>query len=83
MDTETIKERIERWKILADIFLKENAKVFVKDIYDNWYFCNIIFNGEDSIHVQNFKGKRKLEKDRIYWANVTKFVKYVPEEGEE
>jgi len=83
METDTnIQEKIERWKILADVFIKENTKAFVKDIYDNWYFCYIIFNGVDSVHVQHFKGKKKFEKERIYWANITKFTKYIPEERE-
>jgi len=82
MVTETnIQDKIERWRVLADIFIRENSKVFIKDIFDNYYFCEILFVGEDSVHIQSFKGKRMYEKDRIYWANIVKFDKY--EEREE
>jgi len=80
-----LMEKIQRWKLLADLFIKENARAFVKDIYDNWYPCYILFSGEDSVHVQHFEGKKKGEKDRIYWANVVKFDKHNSEniEGKE
>ena len=34
MDTETKKEK-------AIIFLKNNIRAFIKDSYDNYYFCDI------------------------------------------
>lgn len=79
METETVKQRIERLKIKADILLKENKKAFVKDIYGNYYFCYILFHGENKLLIENFKGKR-LEygkiKEEIYWVDIVDIDEY-------
>ena len=75
MDNE-IRETIERFKIKAEGFLRNNQRTFIVDIKNTYYFCYIIFVGEDSVHVQNFKGSRKAEKERIYWSDVLKFEEY-------
>ena len=83
METESIKKEIERYKIKAELFLKDNIKAFIKDTSDNYYFCHIIFAGEDCIHVQHFKGKKKLEKERIFYVDIIKFVEYDDSIGNE
>jgi len=75
-----IREKIERWKIKAEGFLKTNTRAFIVDVSDTYYFCEILFVGEDVIHIQNFKGPRMYEKERIYWADVVKFEEYKQEE---
>ena len=76
-----IRDKIERWKIKAEIFLKNDTKAFIIDVTDQYYFCEVIFVGEDCIHVQGFKGKLSGEKSRIYWSDIIKFEEY-REEGE-
>ena len=76
METESIKEKIERYKIKADLFLKSKIKTFIKDTLDNYYFCYIIFAGDECIYVQHFKGKKKYEKERIFYVDIVKFVEY-------
>jgi len=76
-----LREKIERWKIKAEDFLKENVKAFIVDINDTYYFCNIIFVGDICIHIQHFKGNKKFEKERIYWADIVKFEEYKEKEG--
>lgn len=77
METETIRERIERYKIRAELFLKNNIKAFIKDVQDNYYFCNILkVNGGDSISIKHFKGKRKDIEKEIYFVDIVKFVEY-------
>jgi len=71
-----IRQKIERWKIKAEAFLKNDTKAFIIDVTDQYYFCEIIFVGEDCIHVQGFKGKLNGEKSRIYWSDVVKFEEY-------
>ena len=71
-----IRNKIERFKIKAEGFLKDNIKAFIVDINDTYYFCDIIFVGDISIHVYNFKGSRMGEKDRIYWSDVVRFEEY-------
>ena len=76
-----LRDKIERFKIKAEDFLKNNIKAFIVDINDTWYFCEIIFVGDASVHIQNFKGKRKFEKERIFWADVVRLDEY-HDEGE-
>lgn len=71
-----IRDKIERWKIKAEGFLKENIRAFIVDINNTYYFCDIIFVGETSIHVQHFEGHKKLEKERLFWSDIVKFEEY-------
>jgi hypothetical protein len=82
MNKETLKEKIERLKLKAELFLKENNPVFMIDIYNNYYFCDILFVGENYLVVQGFEGIRKGEKDRILWADVIKLEEYKKKRGE-
>ena len=77
MDTDKIKENIERWKLLTDIFIKNNSKVFIKTITGNLHFCIIVLNGEDSITIDNFAPEQRAGKrDRIYWFEIETFEEY-------
>ena len=78
-----IRTKIERLRIKAEEFLEENIKVFIVDSNDTYYFCDILFVGLNYLLVQNFKGVRKLEKERIWWADVVKLEPYKEKEGEE
>ena len=80
-EKEILKEKIERFKIKAELFLKNNTRCFIIDVYDNYYFCDILFVGEDYLVVYGFDGVRKCEKDRILWADVVTLREY--EEREE
>lgn len=80
MNTETIKERIERYKIKAEVFLENNIKAFIVDVEDTYYFCNIIFVGDKKIYIQHFKGKKKDEKERLFYVDIVKLVEYKDKE---
>jgi len=71
-----IRDKIERFKIKAEGFLKEDIRAFIVDINDTYYFCDILFVGENYLLVQGFKGTRKLEKDRLFWGDVVKLEEY-------
>ena len=76
-----IKDMIDRWKILANQFLKEDKRVYIKDIYDSYYFADILFVGQDSIEIQCFEPVDKVNKKfKLYWANISKFKEYVEKE---
>ncbi len=77
-----VKDMAERMKAKAEIFLKDSIKAFIVDVFDNYYFCDIIFVGEDSIHVQHFTGKKKFEKERIFYPDIIKFEEYKEEKKE-
>ena len=75
-----IAERIERLKFKAQVFLEENKRAFVKDIYDNWFFCYIQPFDDSKLNVKNFAGHRFEENkifDEIYWSDVVEIKDYV------
>ena len=79
---ETVKDKIERLKGKAEIFLKNNTKTFIIDIEDNYYFCHILLVGEDYLHVKHFTEKKKGEKEKIVWFDIIKFEEYKEKESE-
>ena len=77
METENIKDKIEHWKLLADLFIRKNTKVYIKEINGDLHFCIIILNGEDSVEVENFAPEQRAKKrERIYWLNISDFNEY-------
>ena len=77
-----IKDMEERFKAKAEIFLRNNIKAFIVDVFDNYYFCEILFVDDDSIHVQHFTGKKQSEKERIFYPDIIRFEEY-KNEGDE
>ena len=73
---EKIKDKVERFKAKAELFLKKDIKAFITDVYDNYYFCKILIVGEDYLYIQHFTGKKELEKERILWLDIIKFEEY-------
>ena len=71
-----VKDMDERMKAKAEIFLKNSIKAFIVDVYDNYYFCDILLVGEDYLYVKHFTGKKKGEKERIVWFDIIKFEEY-------
>lgn len=71
------KDKIERWKGLAEIFLKNDTKVYIKDVDDNLYFCDLLLVGEDTITIQCFAPEqREGAKIMLYWPLIIKFEQY-------
>ena len=70
METETIEQRILRFKYQAKIFLENRIPTFIKDIYGTYYSCIILECGELKIHVRCFKGKLIGQEPKIYWAEI-------------
>ena len=79
METD-IRERLERLKIKAEEFLKDDTRAFIVDVNDTYYFCDIILVGETTITVQNFKGPRANQQEKLYWADVVKLEEYKDKE---
>ena len=72
----SIKEKIARWQVLADLFDKQDKKVFIKDILDNYYFADILIVGEDTILIDCFAPEDRKGHQQLYWANIVKFDEY-------
>jgi hypothetical protein len=71
-----VQEKIERFKGLADLFIKENSKAFIKELNNDIHFCDILINGEDTILIKNFAPKKREGiKERLYWLNIIEFDK--------
>jgi len=74
---ENLKEKVERWKALAEIFLKENVDAFIRESTGNLYFGKIILVGEDSFTVECFgPHQRAGEKFRLFWPMILEFNEY-------
>ena len=80
MSSDSIKEVIERYKLIAEDYLRENKKVFIKDINDQFYFAYILFVGESAIIIQCFAPANKNgEKYTLNWFLINKFEEYKEE----
>jgi hypothetical protein len=81
---DNIMDKIERWKLLADVFVDNNTRVFLKKINGDFHFCIIILNGENAIEVENFAPEQRVGKrERIYWFEVEQFEEYEDKRGKE
>lgn len=70
-------DNIQRWKILAKIFLKEDKRIFIRKINDDLHFCKIILNSENFIRIKNFgPEQRKDIEENIYWAQIYEFDEF-------
>jgi len=69
-----IKERLEHWKIKAELFLKEDKRVLIKDLYDNWYFADLILIGENILKFKCYAPEQRAGQEFTkYWADITYF----------
>jgi len=72
-----VLDKIERWKLLTDILIKENKKAFIKEINGDIHFCDLILNGEDSVLILNFGPEQRAGiKEKIYWVQIENFDKF-------
>ncbi len=73
---EGIKEKIERFILKAELFLKNDTRIFIIDVKDNYYWADLLFVGEDTVRFQCFSGKLTGEKITLLWVDVVKFEEY-------
>ena len=71
-----LREKLERFIVKAEFFLKNDIRVFLVDIEDNYYLADVLFVGQDKITIQSFKGKLEGTKTTLLWADVIKFEEY-------
>jgi hypothetical protein len=68
-----IKEKLERWKLLAEAYLLEDKDVFIKDLDDNWYFAKVIISGETRITIDCYAPQQRVGRYYLPWAKITFF----------
>ena len=68
-----IETKIERWRIKAELFLKNNTQCFLKTINGDYHSADILLVGEDTLLIYDFI---KKEKFKVYWIDVTLFSEY-------
>ena len=79
---ESVKDKAERHKLAAELFLKENKKVFITDVEDNLYFADILFAGESTLRIECFgPEQRKGERFTLYYILIEKILPYEEKEG--
>lgn len=67
---------LDQLKEKSEFFLNNNIKAFIKDKYNNFYFCDILVVGELHLYIQNFEGKRIGEKQQLLWIDVQLISEY-------
>ena len=80
---EGLKDKVDRMKAKAELFIKEDIKAFIVDTDDTYYFCDILLVGENYITFQDFVGKRKGEKTTLLWLDVKDIEEYVDGGGDD
>jgi hypothetical protein len=71
------KEKVARWKVLADLWITSSKQIFIKDISNNYYFADILKLNDSSITIKCFAPEdRKDMKYDLYWANIITFEEY-------
>ena len=74
---ETVMDKIERWKLLAKLFIQKNTKAFICEINGDFHFCTIILVDDDSISINNFGPEQRARtKEKIYWLSISEFDEY-------
>jgi hypothetical protein len=72
-----VMDKIKRWKILADLFVKSKTNVFIKEMNGDIHFCSIIELDDNYAKVKNFgPEQRKGKEDKIYWVQVEDFDEF-------
>ena len=72
-----VNSRIQAWQNLAEIFLKEDKRVFIKDFNNDFYFADIILVGEQTLTIQCFAPDSRIgQKFILYWVQIERFEEY-------
>ena len=80
---EKVKDKVERLKVKAELFLENNIRAFIKTIQNDYYFCDILVVGDLYLYVVDFTGKRKGEKSRLIWSDISEIYEYVEREKDD
>jgi hypothetical protein len=68
--TETITEKVERLRLKAELFIKENTSTFIKTYSGDYYFGKIIASGENRLTFYSTRGRRNGQKDFLLFLDI-------------
>jgi len=69
-----IKEKVLRWQLLADQYLKNNSNVFIKTINGDLHFCKVVMVGETKVTVDNYAPEQRAgTRSYLDWLQIEKF----------
>ena len=72
-----IRKKVEQLKALAEEFFDNKIKVYVKDVYNNYYFANIVSFSDDGLKLLCFSpDQRKGLVETLPWTTVSFIFKY-------
>jgi hypothetical protein len=75
-----LKDKVKSMQQLADLFLKDDKKVYIKDYNGDYYFGDILLVGESTILISCFAPEqRKGQNFTIYWVTIDRFEEYKEE----
>lgn len=78
MATGNWKEKIERWQLLATIYLGQKKRVLIKDIQNNWYFADLLLSGDDTLTFKCYAPSQRVGQTyTMPWAKITYFDEVV------
>lgn len=76
MTQNNLNEKIERFKLKAKLFLKNNSRVFIEDLNGSYFFCTIKEIDNDSITFIPFKKNSAGEVVDRLWADIVRLDEY-------
>lgn len=71
-----IQEKVQRWKIKAEILLEEHKRCFIKDTNNTYFWADIINVEESKLYFKPFKGNNNGIETERYWVDIVKFEEY-------
>jgi hypothetical protein len=78
MDKESVMEKTERNRALAQILLNEKKRAYIQDTDGNFYFCTILEVTETSLEIDCFGPvQRRGQKPTLYFLQIDKIKPYV------
>lgn len=77
MEKEVTSEKKIAFKSLAEVFLKNGVKVFIRDYNDQYYFAEITEVSKETLSIKCFSPRDKKDKRyKLYWDLIEKMREY-------
>lgn len=72
-----LKSKIEGWKNFTEQLLKDNKRLFIKDLNNDFYFADVLLVGDETLMIQCFAPESRVgRKFTLYWAQIERIEEY-------